>query len=48
MLFWIYIAIVFISCALIIIELFNEKKIKNQLAFALVLLPLLLRAFMIK
>jgi membrane protein YdbS with pleckstrin-like domain len=48
MLFWIYIAIVLVCAVLIIIELFDEKEIKNQFALALILIPLLLRVFLIK
>jgi hypothetical protein len=48
MLHWIYIAIVFIVAALVGVELFQERKWRNQIALALLLIPLILRLLHIK
>lgn len=48
MLFWIYIVIALIVSVIVVIELYDEKEFKKQIALALVLIPLLLRVFLIK
>ncbi len=48
MLFWIYWAMCLALCALIIDNLFREKKGRAQLVAALVLIPVLLRVLLIK
>ncbi|MFH1851778.1 MAG: hypothetical protein ABIA75_05485 [Candidatus Neomarinimicrobiota bacterium] len=48
MLYWIYILITILIVAITLIELFSEKKWQNQIAFAMILIPLLLRIFGIK
>jgi hypothetical protein len=48
MLHWIYIAIVFVVAALIGVELFHEKRWRNQIALAILLIPLILRLLHIK
>jgi hypothetical protein len=48
MLHWIYIFIALLVAVLILVELFNEKKIRNQLALALVFIPLILRILHLK
>jgi hypothetical protein len=48
MLHWIYIAIVIVVAALIGIELFQEQKWRNQIALAILLIPLILRILHIK
>ena len=48
MLHWIYIAIALVVLGLLLRELFTEKNWRNQLALALVLIPLVLRVLHIK
>jgi hypothetical protein len=48
MLHWIYIFIATMVAVLIFIELFKEKKIFNQIALALILIPIILRILHIK
>jgi hypothetical protein len=48
MLHWIYIAIALLVAVLILRELFGERDWRNQLAFALILIPLLLRILHVK
>ena len=48
MLFYIYIIISVIIALLIIKEMFVEKDWKNQISLALLLIPFLLRIFLIK
>ena len=48
MLFWIYIIIVSIITWIILVELFTEKDWKKQVALAMLLIPFLLRIFLIK
>lgn len=48
MLHWIYILIATVIAVLVLIELFKEKKIPNQIALALVLIPIILRILHIK
>lgn len=48
MLFWIYILITAIITILMVYELFEEKNWKQQIAYAMSLIPLLLRIFGIK
>jgi hypothetical protein len=45
---WIYIAIVTVIALVILAELFRERSWKSQLAYALILLPLVLRILHIK
>ena len=48
MLHWIYIIIAAFVVVLVIRELFGERNWRNQIALALVLIPLLLRILHIK
>lgn len=48
MLYWIYILITLFIAVLVGIELFTDKKWKNQIALALILIPLILRILSIK
>jgi hypothetical protein len=48
MLHWIYIAIVVVIAALVVVEIFKERQWRNQIALALVLIPLILRILHIK
>lgn len=48
MIFWIYIGIAVIVTAVVLAELFTEKDWRKQIALALVLIPLLLRIFLVK
>ncbi len=48
MLYWIYIGIVVIITAIVIAELIDEPKIWNKIAYAMVLLPFILRILQIK
>jgi len=47
-LYWIYIGIVVIITAIVIAELIDEPKIWNKIAYAMVLLPFILRILQIK
>ena len=48
MLFYIYIILAIVMAMLIIKELFAEKEWKNKISLALLLIPFLLRIFLIK
>lgn len=48
MLFYIYIGIVILLLVYTVRELFAEKNWKTQVAYALLIIPLLLRTFLIK
>lgn len=48
MLHWIYILIAIGIAIIVFIELFKEKKIINQVALALILIPIILRILHIK
>jgi hypothetical protein len=48
MLHWIYIAIVLVVSVLVGVELFQERKWRNQVALAILLIPLILRLLHIK
>ena len=48
MLHWIYIAIVVMIAGLITAELFKERQWRNQIALAIILIPLILRILDIK
>lgn len=48
MLFWIYIVIAFILVIVTLKEMFEEKDWKNQIAFAMLLIPFVLRILQIK
>lgn len=48
MLHWIYILIAAFVAMLVVIELFQERRWKEQVALALILIPLVLRILHIK
>ena len=48
MLHWIYIAIIFAVVMLVVAELFDDRKWRNQLALAVLLIPFILRLLHIK
>ena len=48
MIFWIYILIVTFISGIIVKELFEERDWKKQIALILVLIPFILRIFLIK
>jgi hypothetical protein len=48
MLHWLYIIIVSVVAALVTVELFTDKRWRNQIALAIILLPLILRILHIK
>ena len=48
MLHWIYIAIVLFIASLVTAEMFKEEKWRNQIALAIILIPLILRMLHIK
>lgn len=48
MLFWIYLLLVLIIMILLLVELFSEKDWKKQLGLSLLLIPFILRMFLIK
>ena len=48
MLFWTYIVIVLYLTALVIAELFTERNWKKQVAYAMILIPFVLRVLLIK
>lgn len=48
MLFWIYILIAAYLAVVVLLELFSEKGWKKQLAYAMILIPFVLRVFLIK
>ena len=48
MIFWLYIIILFVLSSVIIKELFEETNWKKQVALVMVLIPFLLRIFLIK
>ena len=48
MLYWLYIAMVIFFTILIGIELFKEPKLKNKIAYAMALIPFILRIFQVK
>lgn len=48
MLFYLYLCIVILMAVLVLRLLFSEKDWRTQVSFALLLIPLLLRMFLIK
>lgn len=48
MLTWIYQAIILLFCIVLVWEIFTERKFLRQLTAVVVLVPMLLRLFMIK
>ncbi len=48
MLFWIYILIAVYLTVVVLIEHFNEKDWRKQIAYAMLLMPFVLRIFLIK
>ncbi len=48
MLYWIYVLITVFLTTLIVMELFTEKRWKQQIALAMLLLPFVLRILQIK
>lgn len=48
MLYWIYILITILIAVLLVVELFRQKDWRIQLAYAMVVLPLVLRILGIK
>lgn len=48
MLHWIYIGIIAIVGGLVTFELFKERQWRNQIALAIILIPLILRLLHIK
>lgn len=48
MLHWVYIGIAAYCAGLVVIELFSEKRWREQLALVLILIPLILRIVHIK
>ena len=48
MLFWIYLVIVIYLSVVVILEMFSEQSWKKQAAYAIILLPFILRVLLIK
>ena len=48
MLFWTYIVIVLYLTALVLTELFTERNWRKQVAYAMILVPFVLRVLLIK
>ncbi len=48
MLHWIYIAIMVLVLVIVVTELFKERQWRSQIAYAIILIPLILRILHIK
>lgn len=48
MLFWVYIVVAAYLAVVVGIELFSERAWKKQIAYAMILVPLILRVLLIK
>ncbi len=48
MLFWTYILIAVYLTVLVLMELFSERNWKKQMAYAMILIPFVLRVLLIK
>jgi hypothetical protein len=48
MLHWVYIVLTAVVLVLVVMELIHEKRWRNQIALAIILIPLILRILQIK